>query len=276
MGIVLLSCLLFLLVSVSSDAGGGFIGGSGGTAFDGGTVNDPLIIDGDGVMFEVRKDGNGEKALTVDTTNSSVSVSGTGQLRFPSSSTTIPPGPAVGNWAGTFATFSGGGLVSTTNLSQMNFSSGVRISIGNDVHLLREGAAQFQMGVDAAVPVPQTWKAHDAVGTDNDGADLNIQSGNNTGAANPGSVNVRTASPGTTGSTEGTPVTRMSFDGSFGYLLPVANEAATAPPVNHVRHYVREDIDQGVGIALADCALVAQLSDLTEVLIQVYVTDGGC
>lgn len=60
--------------------------------------------------------------------------------------------------------------------------------------------------------------------------------------------------------------------------MQIAQAAALGnPSTNQVRFYTREDIDQGAGlVAVADCALVARLSDATEVLIQVLVTDGGC
>ena len=80
----------------------------------------------------------------------------------------------------------------------------------SDTHLRRGGvAATVQLGVDAASPIAQTFKAHNGSGTDKAGADLILQSGNPTGSGAQAALKVKTAYAGSTGSSQQTPTDRL-------------------------------------------------------------------
>lgn len=60
-------------------------------------------------------------------------------------------------------------------------SATVYLGVGNDLALRRDAAAALQLGADAAAPVHQTLKAHDATGADHLGANLILKGGYGTG-----------------------------------------------------------------------------------------------
>lgn len=96
--------------------------------------------------------------------------------------------------------------------------------LNRDLTLSRDSAATLQLGADAATTTAQTLKAHDGSGTDKDGADLVLASGQGTGLANGGSFLVKTApTSGSSSATKNNYITRQFIasgkrlvsDGSF-------------------------------------------------------------
>jgi hypothetical protein len=53
-------------------------------------------------------------------------------------------------------------------------------------------------------------------------------------------------------------------------------DANNSCPANNVCFYIDESVDRGSGTGTADCAVIARLSNNTEVVMTVLVSDGGC
>jgi hypothetical protein len=100
---------------------------------------------------------------------------------------------------------------------RLGFSSGSAPGAGNpDAFFMRAGTASISMGANAASPVPQTFKAHDGIGTNIDGAPLILAGGLSTGTGNDGDLIVQTTMTGaSSGSTANSYQTRQHFQARF-------------------------------------------------------------
>lgn len=123
---------------------------------------------------------------------------------------THPGAATFGNiWAGNITP-------NTTNYALSGDSTSTILNALTSVFFRINGATQIavtsgavQLGVDAAVAVPQLLNAHDGTGADKAGADLTIRSGDPTGAGAMAAIKLKTAYPGATSSTEQTATDRM-------------------------------------------------------------------
>jgi hypothetical protein len=139
------------------------------------------------------------------------------------------------------------GLISATtasfsgNCSAPNFitgadSGGFVAGSGNDVRITRKGAASFQMGLDSATPISQSFGACSGVGTNIAGANFTVTAGPATGNANGGSLLFQTSTVGSSGSTLQTLTTRLIIDATgliaipSGGVLRLGNAAVAATP----------------------------------------------
>lgn len=203
----------------------------------GGTAESPIIIDGDGMMFEVRKDGDAGDIFAVDTVDS--------QIIVPDGSNSLPSLRGTTTNSGVYFA---GGVVQFTILgirrafidsNRLSVDAG-QITFGSalDTQLLRDAAATLQMGLDAASPIAQTFKAHDGSGTDIIGADLIVAPGNGTGNALSGQFRVQSAPAGSTGASQNTPVDRLIVDSVgdvqivSGYLAVPADKTTDVAPTD--------------------------------------------
>lgn len=97
----------------------------------------------------------------------------------------------------------------------ISWSSGSPNINGSDTFIFRDSAASVQLGKDAASPINQTFKAHDATGADHDGAALTIAGGQSTGTGRGGSYLTKTSLTSTTGSTANSYSTRSYQSAKF-------------------------------------------------------------
>ena len=104
--------------------------------------------------------------------------------------------------------------VSVINSWALGFSTAVNTS-APDCLMMRDAAAVLQFGRDASSPVAQTIKAHDASGTNIDGASLTISGGNSTGTGDDGDLILRSTMTGSSGSTANTQQTRAQVVARF-------------------------------------------------------------
>lgn len=74
------------------------------------------------------------------------------------------------------------------------------LTLGNDTIITKDSTAVLQLGTDAASPINQTLKAHDATGTDKSGANLTLKGGYGTGTGRGGDlITMTSVSSNTTG-----------------------------------------------------------------------------
>lgn len=104
--------------------------------------------------------------------------------------------------------------VSVISSWALGFSAAVNTS-APDCLMMRDAAAVLQFGRDASSPVAQTIKAHDASGTNIDGASLTLSGGNSTGAGDDGDLILRSTMTGSSGSTANTQQTRAQVVARF-------------------------------------------------------------
>jgi len=119
------------------------------------------------------------------------------------------------------------GLASAMEISWT--SSTTDPTAGKDTYLLRDSAAVFQLGEDAATPVNQALKAHDGSGTDKAGANFTLEGGQGTGTGAGGTLFFATAKARTTASTANPYTNWVSLDAN-GVLA-----AGTVVVTNYVR-----------------------------------------
>jgi hypothetical protein len=98
--------------------------------------------------------------------------------------------------------------IGSYNVSTLSNAGYFTLGTSSDLSLRWAAAASLQLGANAASPVDQTLKAHDASGNDGVGAMLTLEGGKNKGAGAGGGVKVRTADTGATASTAGVQYTR--------------------------------------------------------------------
>lgn len=165
-------------------------------------------------------------SLLLDLQSSGVSqfyVKRLGKVRFLAGYS--PSNVNIGPADSTGLTWSGGALfvVATGSVScaidgsfiAIGSGQGIGWCIGSpdatipDALFRRGGVATIQMGSNAATPVAQTLTSHHGLGTDKAGASLILASGNPTGSGALGTISLRTAYPGSTGSTQQTPADRL-------------------------------------------------------------------
>lgn len=79
------------------------------------------------------------------------------------------------------------------NLRMSTASPTFSMGATDDVVITRDGAATWQLGIDAASPIAQTLKAHDGSGTDKNGASLTLEGGQSTGTGRGGDLVFRTS-----------------------------------------------------------------------------------
>jgi hypothetical protein len=114
---------------------------------------------------------------------------------------------------------SGDGII-VRNIGTIGFAAASNPTPSNkDAFFTRDAAAVIQMGADAATATAQAIKAHDGSGTDKAGANLTLRPGNGTGAGAGGSLILQSTPAGTTGSSQGTPVTRVTIQPSGEVVL---------------------------------------------------------
>lgn len=94
-------------------------------------------------------------------------------------------------------------------------SSTAAQSGSSDLFVTRDSAATLQMGVDAASPVAQRFKACDGSGTDKTSGGLILDGGQSTGSGAALRVAVKTVIPGTTGSSANAYATPLYLGGTL-------------------------------------------------------------
>lgn len=102
------------------------------------------------------------------------------------------------------------------NNTTLSLRSNAYLNWMGDTYLYRDGtASNLQMGIDAASPVAQIFKAHDGSGSNIDGASLTLSGGRSTGTGDDGDVIFRTTMTGSSGSSLNTPQTRQHIQARF-------------------------------------------------------------
>lgn len=102
----------------------------------------------------------------------------------------------------------------------IGWSSGDPFSVAKDLIMVRDATATLQIGVDAASPVAQTFKAHDGSGTDKTGASLTLAGGNGTGTGLGGALIFNTTpAAGGSGSSQNTSTERGRFTSPGHFVL---------------------------------------------------------
>ena len=89
----------------------------------------------------------------------------------------------------------------------------------HDTHLKRGGVATLQMGVDAGTAIHQTFKAHNATGSNTAAANLVVAPGQSTGNATPASIILQSTGAGSSGSTAQTLFNCVSVTNGYMQLV---------------------------------------------------------
>lgn len=108
----------------------------------------------------------------------------------------------------------GGNLISSAGNVAISSGAG-QLQIGGTTLIGADGAATVQLGTDAASPVAQTLKAHDATGTDHNGANFTLAGGQGTGTGTPGTLYGKRGTVSTTGSTANAYGTAFAMGGTL-------------------------------------------------------------
>lgn len=124
-------------------------------------------------------------SLWTDTGTSRLSMEGSGSMLNARIS---------GSSCGAFVVLTAGNGFQVTSGNYLGWSGSSTPNAAADLVMTRDGSATWQLGFDAAsVVTPQTIKSCDATGTDHNGASLQLQGGQSTGAGVPGDLIYRTS-----------------------------------------------------------------------------------
>jgi hypothetical protein len=178
-----------------------------------------------GIKYDVTDTASAAGSLLMDLQvggSSKFKVNKLGGITVPSGSASSPGISFVGG-AGLYDYLSGGlvyvaagtqnvymyaaGIV-TKSTGRIGFTDGTAIGT-QDTFITRDAAATFQLGADAATAITQTFKAHDGLGTDKDGASIIIAGGKSTGTGRGGNFITYTSLTGTTSSSQNSYSTRL-------------------------------------------------------------------
>lgn len=157
---------------------------------------------------------------SLNTLTNRVTITPTGQTLFSNGTNSAPSISFINDsdsgfyWDGSKTVLAANGVnivqFWSASASLYLLSNTAQFSLGAsaDVSFVRDAAATWQSGVDAAAPVAQTFKAHDGSGTDIAGASLSLKGGQSTGTGAGGALITQTSLSGSTGSSANSYSTR--------------------------------------------------------------------
>jgi hypothetical protein len=175
-----------------------------------------------GVAYSSGTTGTNEAFATGVTIGGGTNLSFTGQIFAPDGTSATPSYSFLSSTntgflyaAGPSVTLRIGASAKTTWDPNNIFVYNPIVWNSGDLTINREGAAILQQGVDSATAIAQVLKGPDGVGTDKVGGDYTFAGGQNTGTNFPGTVKVKRAFIGTSGSTVQAYTTAVTVGGTL-------------------------------------------------------------
>lgn len=127
----------------------------------------------------------------------------------------VIPWSSPHEWRGYFGVRVIGGVPGGTISLCTEAANTISFGATSDTFFGRDAVSVLQLGRDAASPSAQTLKAHDASGTNIDGASLTISGGTSTGTGDDGDVILSSTMTGSSGSSANTQQTRSQVVARF-------------------------------------------------------------